>query len=144
MVFHFPDPTAKPSPLVKLDGVRAGYTPAAPILDDLHLSIYSEDRIALLGANGNGKTTLARIFAGELTPQGGALVPAQKLKVGYFAQDHLERLDPAVTAYVQLARAMPESGADKVRGWLGRFGFTQARADVQVAHLSGPLATRFL
>jgi len=140
--FGFPDPADRPSPLVKLDGVTAWYDRSAPVLEDLNLSVFYEDRIALLGANGNGKTTLARIIAGEISPGEGSVVPAGKLKVGYFAQDHLERLDEGITALSQMRRAMPDETNEKVRGWLGRFGFEQGRAEVLVKNLSGGEKTR--
>ncbi len=140
--FSFPDPVDRPSPLVKLDGVSAWYDPGSPVLEDLHLSIFSEDRIALLGANGNGKTTLARLLANEIVPGEGQVVPAIKLKVGYFAQDHLERLNENITALEQMKAAMSDDSLDKVRGWLGRFGFVQSRAEVMVKGLSGGEKTR--
>ncbi len=142
VLFSFPDPVAKPSPLVKLDGVRVGYNPNQPVLDDLHLSIFNDDRIALLGANGNGKTTLARLLARELSPFLGEIVAASKLCVGYFAQDHLERLNVNISAFEQMRIARPDDAFDKVRSRLGRFGFAQSRAEVLVGNLSGGEKTR--
>jgi ATP-binding cassette subfamily F protein 3 len=143
VAFDFPEPMATASPLVRLDGVAVGYAPGAPVLRELHLSVFSEDRIALLGANGNGKTTLARLISGALAAAAGRVVASSKLKVGYFAQDHLEQLAPARTAFEHMRAAMPpELPQDKVRGWLGRFGFAQERADVRAAGLSGGEKTR--
>ena len=140
--FQFPNPTSTPSPLVKLDNVSAGYTPGRPILTGMHLSIFREDRIALLGANGNGKSTLAKLLANQLSPMAGEVVPAGKLEVGYFAQDQLEQLDAGITALAQMDRAMPGATITEVRSWLGRFGFGQERAEVVVGNLSGGEKTR--
>lgn len=142
MVFNFPKPLTHPSPLVRLDDVTAGYEVGKPVLSDVHLSIFKDDRIALLGSNGNGKSTLAKLLSGRLQVMSGHLVPSQKLVVGYFAQDHLEQLDSSITAYEQMDRAMPGASNTDVRSWLGRFGFGQTRAEVQVKSLSGGEKTR--
>jgi len=143
VAFDFPEPAATASPLVRMDGVAVGYEPGRPVLRELHLSVFAEDRVALLGANGNGKTTLARLLVGSLAPEGGRLVASSKLKVGYFAQDHLEQLEPGFTAFEHMRGAMPpELPQEKVRAWLGRFGFAQERAEVKAAGLSGGEKTR--
>ncbi|MBN2529636.1 MAG: ABC-F family ATP-binding cassette domain-containing protein [Deltaproteobacteria bacterium] len=140
--FQFPNPVVSPSPLIKLDGVSAGYAPGAPVLSNLHLSIFKDDRIALLGANGNGKSTLAKLLCDQLRPMQGEVVPAGKLVVGYFAQDQLEQLNADITALEQMDRAMPNASITDVRNWLGRFGFGQERAEVVVKNLSGGEKTR--
>jgi ATP-binding cassette subfamily F protein 3 len=143
VAFDFPEPAATASPLVRLDDVAVGYAPGVPVLHGLHLSVFAEDRVALLGANGNGKTTLARLLAGSLEPDAGRLVASSKLKVGYFAQDHLEQLAPERTAFEHMRAAMsPEIPQERVRAWLGRFGFAQERAEVDAAGLSGGEKTR--
>src|SRR3546814_9912632 len=96
-----------------------------------------DDRIALLGANCNGKTTLLRLLSGDLQPSTGTFARSPKLRVGYFAQDQLEQLDPDKTAYQQMARLMPDMKEPQVRAHLGRFGFSQEKAEVRVASLSG-------
>lgn len=140
--FDFPAPAVKPSPLVKLDSVSVGYNPGSPILKDLHLSVFADDRVALLGANGNGKTTLARLLVGELREQSGQVVKATKTSTGYFAQDHLDQLETQSTAYDQMKNAMPDGSQSDVRSWLGRFGLEQAKAEVPVSGLSGGEKTR--
>ena len=143
VAFDFPEPAATASPLVRMDGAAVGYAPGRPVLRELHLSVFAEDRVALLGANGNGKTTLARLLAGSLAPEAGLLVASSKLKVGYFAQDHLEQLEPGRTAFEHMRKAMPpEIPQERVRAWLGRFGFAQERAEVGAAGLSGGEKTR--
>jgi len=140
--FRFPGPLAAPSPLVKLDGVEVGYETSRPVLSSLNLSIYKDDRIALLGANGNGKSTLAKLLARNLEPFNGDLVEAGKLVAGYFAQDYLEQLKPSITAFEQVQMEMCDSPARDVRTWLGRFGFPGERADVPVCKISGGEKTR--
>ena len=104
-----------------------------------------EDRIALLGANGNGKSTLVKLLAGRLEPQDGQLYKSSKLKVGYFAQDQAEELDLEATPYTLMARLMkvgtPES---KVRAQLGRFGFGVNHVATKVGKLSGGEKARLL
>ncbi len=140
--FHFPDPAPASSPLIRLDDVAVGYVEGLPILRNLHFSVFTDDRIALLGRNGNGKTTLARLMLGELKPQRGEVFRTSKLKVGYFAQDHLERLDPDRTPVEQLNAHIPNASPSEVRGWLGRFGLGEDKADVACAQLSGGEKTR--
>ncbi len=140
--FDFPPPVVKPSPLVKLDNVSVGYRPGAPVLADLHVSVFADDRIALLGANGNGKTTLARLMVGELAPERGQVVKATKTNIGYFAQDHLDQLETRLTAFEQMKTIMPDASQSDIRGWLGRFGLEQDKAEVPVAGLSGGEKTR--
>lgn len=140
--FRFPKASTHPSPLIKLDNVSAGYEPGKKILSNLHLSVFKDDRIALLGANGNGKSTLAKLLSNKLAPMGGELVPAGKLVVGYFAQDHLDQLNANITALEQMDLAMPAASPNEVRSWLGRFGFGQERAEVLVQNLSGGEKTR--
>ena len=134
--FHFPDPDPLPPPLIALDHASVGYD-GPTILQRLDLRVDPDDRIALLGANGNGKSTLVRLLAGQLKPRAGSRHASSKLRVGYFAQHQLEALDPAETAYQHLQRLMPIARVDQVRARLGRFGFGQARADVIAGNLSG-------
>jgi ATP-binding cassette subfamily F protein 3 len=92
VVFDLPSPRELRPPLVVLDNVAVGYVPGVPVLSRLDLRINPDDRLALLGRNGNGKTTLARLLAGQLQPMGGSLVASGKLRVGYFAQHQIEEL----------------------------------------------------
>ncbi len=142
VTFQFPNPSPCSSPLLRLDEASVAYTPGEPVLRDLHLSIYEGDRVALLGQNGNGKTTLARLLAGELSCDSGTLFRSAKLNVGYFAQDHLDLLDPMQTSLEQVRQIMPDASMSEVRGWLGRFGLGEDKAEVPVAHISGGEKTR--
>lgn len=143
VVFDFPSPQAPPPPLITLDDVTVGYGDKA-ILRRLNLRLDPDDRIALLGANGNGKSTLAKLLSGRLKPMGGRLTTPPKLTVGYFAQHQTEELDPAQTALAVTATAMPSATEQHCRDHLGRFGFSKIKADTKVADLSGGEKARLL
>ncbi|HYB10657.1 MAG TPA: ABC-F family ATP-binding cassette domain-containing protein [Alphaproteobacteria bacterium] len=142
--FEFPSPEKLPPPLLALEGAAAGYAPDAPILSRLSLRVDPDDRIALLGANGNGKSTLMKLLAGRLAPLQGQRRASGKLKVGYFAQDQAEELDLAATPFEHMKRLMSKSDDTQVRAHLGRFGFTQMRAEVRAGALSGGEKARLL
>ncbi len=133
----FPEPEELAPPLITMDGVSVGYEAGRPILKRLGLRLDPDDRVALLGANGNGKSTFAKLLAGRLTPMGGELRKSNKLNAGYFAQHQIEELIPGLTARQQMALAMPKATDTEVRARLGRFGFSQQKADVPVEKLSG-------
>jgi len=131
-----PVPPLSP-PLITLDRASVGYVPGRPVLSRLDLRLDPDDRIALLGANGNGKTTLARLLAGRLEPCGGRIVRSPKLSCGFFAQHQLDEMRPAASAYDHLAELMPDATPETIRTRLGGFGFGQEKAFVPVAELSG-------
>jgi len=137
VVFDFPGPKELRPPLVVLDNVAVGYVPGAPVLSRLDLRIDPDDRLALLGRNGNGKTTLARLLAGQLQPMGGSLVASGKLRVGYFAQHQIEELIADKTPLQHMERLLPAAKPGEVRAHLGRFGFSGDKANVEVHQLSG-------
>ncbi len=143
-VFAFPEPAPLPPPLVGMDGLSVGYEADRPVLNNLRLRIDQDDRIALIGANGNGKTTLARLLAGRLAPMTGKMATPSKMKVGYFAQHQTEELDLDATPYLHMARALPDLLEPKVRAHLGAFGFSQDKADTKVENLSGGEKARLL
>ncbi len=134
--FDFPSsPELKP-PLITLDMAKAGYGDKT-ILERLNLRIDPDERIALLGQNGNGKTTLARLLAAQLTPQEGEMNASAKMQVGYFTQYQVEELETDATPLEHMTRQMPDAKPGAVRGQLGRFGFSGERAMQQVGSLSG-------
>ena len=139
-------PPAKPlsPPIIALDNVTVGYEPGRPVLRRLTLRIDEDDRIALLGANGNGKSTLVKLIAGRLAPMSGQLTRAQKLEVGYFAQHQLDELDAEHGAYGHLRRLMGDAPEAKVRARAGAIGFPQALADTPTGQLSGGEKARLL
>jgi len=141
--FDFPDPEPMSPPILAIEGGVAGYGDKA-VLKGLDLRIDMDDRIALLGANGNGKSTLAKVLSGRLKLLRGSLRKPPKLRIGYFAQHQTEELRPERTAFEHMAELMKDQLDSKVRAQLGRFGFEQERADVKVANLSGGEKSRLL
>ncbi len=135
--FDFPDPTELRPPLITLDLAAVGYVPDKPILQRLNLRIDPDDRIALLGRNGNGKTTLARLLAAQLTPMEGEMNASGKMQVGYFTQYQVEELAGDDTPLEHMTRAMKGKTPGAVRAQLGRFGFSGERATQRVAKMSG-------
>lgn len=135
--FDFPKPEKLAPPLIVLDHVNVGYTNDIPILKGLSQRLDQEDRIALLGANGNGKSTFAKLIAGRLKPQKGEIRHSGKLKVGFFAQHQVEEFDENATAYEHIIHKAPEMTPTLARAQLGRFGLSGKKADVKVKSLSG-------
>ena len=135
--FDFPEPGALAPPLLALENVSVGYAPGVPVLRGINLRLDPDDRIALLGANGNGKSTLAKLISGRLAPQSGHEVRHSRLRCGFFAQHQIEDLDAERTPLQHMAELMPNSGESAVRARLGRFGFGQDKALVPVGDLSG-------
>ena len=141
--FPVPEKLLSP-PIIAMDDVSAGYEPGKPVIHDLTLRIDNDDRIALLGANGNGKSTLAKLLAGRLAPSEGNITRANKLKVGYFAQHQLEELRPRESAYDHVRALMPRAAEVQVRAKAGAIGFSADKADTPVANLSGGEKARLL
>jgi ATP-binding cassette subfamily F protein 3 len=136
VVLRFPQPKLPPPPLITLERAAAGYGDHV-VLERLDLRLDPDDRIALLGANGNGKSTFAKLLAGEIAPLAGEVIRAPKLRVGYFAQHQIEALRPADSALQHLARHLPDEREERLRTRLGGFGLTQDKADLPAGVLSG-------
>ena len=134
--FDFPLPTELRPPLITLDMAAVGYA-ETPILKRLNLRLDPDDRIALLGRNGNGKTTLARLLAAQLAPMEGEMNATTKMKVGYFTQYQVEELDAGDTPLAHMTRVMKGASPAAVRGQLGRFGFSGDKATTPVGKMSG-------
>ncbi|KZD05868.1 ABC-F family ATP-binding cassette domain-containing protein [Oceanibaculum pacificum] len=137
VVFRFPQPEEMAPPLISLDRAAVGYAAGKPILRQIGLRIDPDDRIALLGANGNGKSTLAKLIAGRLTPMEGDQHRSAKFRVGFFAQHQIEDLEAERTPYDHMHDLMPNARPELVRSRLGAFGFSQNKADVKISGLSG-------
>jgi ATP-binding cassette subfamily F protein 3 len=144
VAFRFPEPKGLAPPLMTLDQAAVGYVPDRPVLRHLDLRLDPDDRIALLGPNGNGKSTLVKLLAGRLQPSAGHLFKAPKLSVGYFAQDQAEELDLEATPLDHVARLLPKTLPERRRAHLGAFGFGQDKAEVRVGSLSGGEKARLL
>ena len=145
ITFNFPSPDLLASPIETLDQVSVGYSNGPLVLRNLDLRIDMEDRIALLGQNGNGKSTFIRLISQRLEPREGKLKKTPKLRVGYFSQDQEESLDYEATPFDHMNRALgPGVGEAKVRAQLGRFGFSRDRGNLKVGVLSGGEKTRLL
>lgn len=142
--FTFPEPKEMKPPLIRLEDVAAGYIEGKPVLRGLNLTINPSDRIALLGANGNGKSTLVKIISDRLKPMSGRIYKSGQLKVGYFAQFQTDELDIELTPFETLRAAMNEPSEVKVRAALSRFGFDKHKADTKVGGLSGGEKARLL
>ncbi|HWK35623.1 ABC-F family ATP-binding cassette domain-containing protein [Sphingomonas sp.] len=134
--FDFPNPDELRPPLITLDMASVGYGDT-PILQRLNLRLDPDDRIALLGRNGNGKTTLARLLCAQLKPMDGGMTSSGKMRVGYFTQYQVEELDRDDTPLEHMARLMKGATPAAVRGQLGRFGFSGDKATTKVGKLSG-------
>jgi ATP-binding cassette subfamily F protein 3 len=141
--FTFPQPTELPPPLLTLDGVSTGYK-GKTILSGLDLRIDDDDRIALLGANGNGKSTFLKLLCGELQPTVGRMNKSSKLRIGYFAQHQSESFDLNATMLAETRLWMKALPEEKVRAHLGRFGFSGPRVETKIGNLSGGEKARLL
>ncbi len=142
--FHLPSPAKQlASPLLRLEGCSAGYGDTT-VLSRLDLRIDQDDRIALLGQNGNGKSTFAKLIAGRIAPLKGDIFGAKKVDVGYFAQHQLDDLVEGKTPYGYMLDLMPEATEAQRRARLGAHGFGIEKADTKCANLSGGEKARLL
>ena len=143
--FFFPNPEkAIAPPLVKWDKVSIGYAENKPVLRNITLRLDPDDRIALLGSNGNGKSTFAKLLCGKLEAMGGEMKLPGRLTVGYFAQHQLDEISPDRTPYSYFAALMPDEPESKRRAKLGAYGFGANLADSPCATLSGGEKARLL
>ena len=141
--FDFPPPKQLAPPILTLERVSIGYG-GTPVLSGINLGLGMDDRVALLGSNGNGKSTLAKLIAGRLEPQSGSVRRAPRLGVGFFAQHQEDDLVMSDTPIDHMARALPAATPPQVRGQLARFGLDADRAGTTVASLSGGEKARLL
>ena len=141
--FAFPAPEPLAPPIVQIERADVGYG-GAPVLRGLDLRVDQDDRIALLGANGNGKSTLAKLLAGRLDPARGEVRRASRLKVGFFAQHQAEELDLAGTPLSHMRDALPKATDTQVRAQLARFGLQGEKAETRIAACSGGEKARLL
>jgi ATP-binding cassette subfamily F protein 3 len=143
--FRFPDPKKEAaSPIIAVEGGSVGYAPGKPILTRMNLRIDTDDRIALLGSNGNGKSTFAKFIAGRLKPEGGRLTVAPGLKVGFFAQHQLDDLMPEESPVAHVRRLMPGEPEAKVRSRIAQMGLATQKMETAAKDLSGGEKARLL
>lgn len=135
-VFTFPEPEELSPPIVAMEGVEVGYGDT-PILKRLNLRIDQDDRIALLGKNGEGKSTLSKLIAGRLDAMSGKLTKSNKLRIGFFAQHQVDELYVDETPLMHLQRLRPEEHQAKLRAKLAGFGLGADQAETEVGKLSG-------
>jgi ATP-binding cassette subfamily F protein 3 len=142
---HFPAPEkALSPPIIAVDNVSVGYDQAHPVLNRVTLRIDTEDRIALLGSNGNGKSTLVKLLANRLAPFSGSITRAEKLSIAYFAQHQLDELNEDGSPYDHVRKLMPDAPETKVRARTGAIGFSGKAGDTTVKSLSGGEKARLL
>jgi ATP-binding cassette, subfamily F, member 3 len=143
--FRFPNPErVLAPPLISMDKASVGYEPGKAILKNMTLRIDPDDRIALLGSNGNGKSTFAKLLNGKLKAQGGSLTVAPKMSVGFFAQHQMDELAEGITPFDYITKLMPERTVAERRARLGAAGFGSTLADSKCSTLSGGEKARLL
>ncbi|MFU8883691.1 MAG: ABC-F family ATP-binding cassette domain-containing protein [Rhodobacterales bacterium] len=135
-VFSFPEPEELSPPIISIEGGSTGYGDTV-VLRNLNLRIDQDDRIALLGKNGQGKSTLSKLLSGRLDPMGGTTTQSNKLRIGFFAQHQVDELRVEETPLQHLLRERPAEGQAKLRARLAGFGLGAAQAETEVGRLSG-------
>ena len=143
VAFNFPEPEAISPPMLAFEKVSLGYGDTV-VLKNLNATLSPDERIGLVGSNGNGKSTLAKFLADELAPFSGEVKRHGKLKIAFYRQDQFDHMDTDRTAYNVVADAMPKATPTQIRGHLGRFGFVKEKAEQKVKLLSGGERARLL
>ena len=142
--FSLPSPQKPLSPpIIAMENVSVGYGDRV-ILSKLSLSLSNDDRIGLLGSNGNGKSTFAKLLGGRLEPMSGELRKSSKLEAGFFAQHQVDDLDMNDTPYLAVQRLMTDAPESKIRARVAQIGFPSSKSDTKVANLSGGEKARLL
>lgn len=134
--FTFPEPEELSPPIINMESASVGYD-GKPVLEKLTLRLDQDDRIALLGRNGEGKSTLSKLLADKLSPLGGRITRARKLRIGYFAQHQLDELHADETPLDHVRRLRPGEAPGRLRTRLAGFGIGAEQADTIAARLSG-------
>ncbi|PHR62750.1 MAG: glycosyl transferase family 1 [Robiginitomaculum sp.] len=143
--FDLPDPKkAMAPPIIRFEDVQVGYEPGKPILSNINLSIQNDDRIGLLGQNGEGKSTFAKLLSGKLGTMAGQKYQHKKLEIAYFAQHQLDVLDHNLTPLDHIFELMPDASEAQRRARLGRFGLGVNQAETKICDLSGGEKARLL
>ncbi|WJR67460.1 ABC-F family ATP-binding cassette domain-containing protein [Neorhizobium sp. CSC1952] len=141
----FPEPEKQPaSPIVSISKGAVGYVPGKPVLKNINLRIDNDDRIALLGSNGNGKSTFAKLISGRLSAESGEIRLAPGLKIGFFAQHQLDDLIPNETPVDHVRRLMPQAPEAQVRARVAQMGLATEKMATAAKDLSGGEKARLL
>ncbi|MDB5643736.1 MAG: putative transporter ATP-binding protein [Hyphomicrobiales bacterium] len=142
--FYLPSPQKELSPpIIAMESASVGYDERV-VLSRLSLNISNDDRIGLLGSNGNGKSTFAKLVGGRLTTMSGSLRRSSKLDVGFFAQHQIDDLDANGTPYSHVAPLMIDGTEAKIRARVAQMGFPNVKSDTRVSELSGGEKARLL
>ncbi len=142
--FTFPNPKRQPStPMITFDDVSVGYG-ETPVLRRITNRIDPDDRIALIGVNGNGKSTFAKLLAGDLKPMGGEMRKSRTLDIAYFAQHQMDKLKPDWTPLEHVVELMPYDSEAKRRSRVAQMGLSTSRMDTPAKNLSGGERARLL
>jgi len=131
-------------PIIRFDDVKLGYTDEVTVLRGLDQRIDPDDRIGILGKNGEGKSTFAKAVMGDLAPQDGFIKRHKKLRIGYFAQHQIDALNPKASAYDHVVELMPDATEAQRRARLARFGLGVKNAETSAGDLSGGEKARLL
>lgn len=144
LTFRFPDPDQLSPPILQLHGVSFGYNPGQLLLNDVDFDVQMNSRIALVGANGCGKTTLLKVCMGQISPTDGSVYKNNRLRIGYFAQHHIDALDLSQSAVSFLSQKYPGKSDQEYRRHLGSFGITGSLALQKMDSLSGGQKSRVI
>ncbi len=144
ITFKFPQPEEMAPPLLSISQVELGYGDDESVLNDINERIDMDDRIALLGANGNGKSTFMKFIAGRLKPRKGEMTHTSKLRIGYFSQHLTDEMDVNSTPFLEMKALMKGQLESAVRGKLGQFGFGKTLQENKISDLSGGEKARLL
>ncbi len=142
--FHFPNPKAMAPPIIRVVEADLGYEEGKPVLKKVSLRLDQDDRISILGPNGEGKSTLVKALSGRLPPLAGNVYKHKKLQIAYFAQHQLDELKPKNSAYDHVRELIPDATEAETRSAAAQLGFGPAKADTAVEKLSGGEKARLL
>ncbi|KAI0811764.1 P-loop containing nucleoside triphosphate hydrolase protein [Xylaria sp. FL0064] len=140
--FKFPEVEKLSPPIVQMSGVTFGYTPDKILLKDIDLDVQLDSRIGIVGPNGAGKTTILKLLIGKLTPTQGLISQNSRLRIGFFAQHHVDALDLTMSAVSFMAKEYPGRSDEEYRRQLGSFGITGTTGLQKMAVLSGGQKSR--
>jgi ATP-binding cassette subfamily F protein 3 len=144
--FHFPEPKGKLAPpMLELENANLGYGEGAQILSGVNLRLDPDDRVAIVGANGQGKTTLVKSIAQRLPLMEGQRKASSSLKIGYFSQDQLDELTAGETVLDHVTQKLPKGTPQhQARGKAAQMGFSHEKVETHVEKLSGGEKVRLL